>query len=462
MKPDPEAPTELVAAADSREPGFRLVATWEGGSIVRDLPLRGEITLGRGAEADVRIDHSSVSRKHARLVLGENFTIEDLGSSNGVVAGGRRIPPRGSAGVRAGEVLELGSSLVVIHERGGAAAVSVSGDVSVVVADPEMERIYQLLELVARSTISILLLGETGVGKEVLAAHVHRCSPRASAPFLRVNCAALVESLLESELFGHERGAFTGAHQAKVGLLEGAHQGTLFLDEVGELPKSVQAKLLRVLESGEVTRIGSLAPRKVDVRFVAATNRDLRSMVTAGAFREDLYFRLEGIAVKVPPLRNRPGEIPALVKRFAAEECALAGRAPMRVTDEALARLVGYSWPGNIRELKNVLRRSILLAKGGALQTSDLRIEEEAATVSAPAPPPLSAAPAPATSADAESGGAGSSKRDRERARILDALNQCGGNQTRAAKMLGIARRTLVHKLDILGVPRPRKRDDDD
>jgi DNA-binding NtrC family response regulator len=461
----PDAPTELVASVDPTSPGLRVVATWEGGSTIVDLPLRGTLTVGRGVEADVRVDHTSVSRKHARIVLADTITVEDLGSSNGTKVRGRALAPSSSQTIEPGDLVELGSTLLVVHRRGGAPESRSKQSISpaIVVADPAMERVYQLLELVAKSNISVLFIGETGVGKEILASHVHRSSPRASSAFLKVNCAALVESLLEAELFGHERGAFTGALQAKAGLLEGAHQGTLFLDEVGELPLNIQAKLLRVLESGEVTRVGALAPRKVDVRFVAATNRDLKVLVATGKFREDLFFRLDGITVRIPPLRERKGEIPALANSMVVEACKAAGRGPVRLSDDAIARLLEHAWPGNIRELKNVIRRSVVLCPRDVLRAEDISLESEGAESPEP-PAPVVAQPPPSSRdvAPASVGPSpGGSKKDAERARILEALRACGGNQTRAAQMLGLSRRTFVHKLDILGVPRPRKKDED-
>ena len=448
-----------MSPADPGAPGHRAVGSWQGGSVIVDIPLRGTITLGRGVEADVRLDHTSVSRRHARLVLEETMTIEDLGSSNGTKVRGRPLPPNGVTTLQPGDLVELGSTLLVVHRRGGAGEppAAPGHPPEIVVADPAMERVYQLLSLVSQSPISVLLFGETGVEKEILASHVHRCSPRAGSAFLKVNCAALVESLLEAELFGYEQGAVAGALEAKAGLLEGAHEGTLFLDEVGELPLAIQAKLLRVLESGEVTRVGSLTPRKVDVRFVAGTTRDLKGFVAAGKFREDLYFRLDGITVRIPPLRERNAEIPALARAMVAEACATAHRAPITLADDAVARLLEHTWPGNIRELKNVIRRSVVLCARDVLSAEDVHLEVDARPADASSVPRGSSPDSTEVAAMPVLTG----KKAQERDRILEALRACGGNQTRAAQMLGLSRRTLVHKLDILGVPRPRKKDDD-
>jgi two-component system, NtrC family, response regulator AtoC len=344
---------------------------------------------------------------------------------------------------------------------------------NLLVAEGAMQQLHRVVERIAAGTISVLILGETGVGKEVLAETVHNLSPRAEQPFLRLNCAALSESLLESELFGHERGAFTGALQAKPGLLETADRGTVFIDEVGELPMSIQVKLLRVIESRQVLRVGALKSRPIDVRFLAATNRDLEAEIERGAFRQDLFFRLNGISLVIPPLRDRVGEIAGLARGFATEVSAQSGepRVP-DITPDAMAMLERYSWPGNIRELRNVIERAVLLCAGGPIGLEHLPVEKmratmrqrplaiargEAAAPSTPAlaDPPDAVAPSPAretTVADI--------RREMdalERERILSVLNTCGGNQTEAARVLGLSRRALVNRLDAWGVPRPRK-----
>jgi len=417
--------------------------------------------LGRAAEADVQIDHTSVSRRHAVLHLGDAMRVEDLGSSNGTWVDGKRLERNATASVGPGTVFEVGSVLLVV-QRGPRPTPLTSKENAQgqrIVVDPQMERVHELVDLVARSALSVILLGETGVGKELLASRIHTQSPRASKPFLKVNCAALMESLLESELFGYERGAFTGATQPKGGLLEGAHGGTLFLDEVGELPLSLQAKLLRVLESGEVTRVGSVKPRQVDVRFVSATNRELRECVAAGRFRQDLFFRLDGISISIPPLRERMTEIPALATAFVREFCIANGRPLIELAHDAVARLLHHLWPGNIRELRNVIARSVLLCTSDTiLRPSDLRFESVGRSASSPPPSlmdvaPPNVAPAPPSSATEFAPGS-------EEQRILESLERSAGNQTRAAKMLGISRRTLLKRLDEMQVPRPRKKDD--
>jgi transcriptional regulator with PAS, ATPase and Fis domain len=312
-----------------------------------------------------------------------------------------------------------------------------------------MESLRRVVERIAGSSISVLIAGETGVGKGLLAKELHRKSPRVRGPFVALNCAELTESLLEGELFGYEKGAFTGADQAKAGLIETADGGTLLLDEVGELPLTTQAKLLRILEDREVRRIGSLRPRHVDLRVVACTNRDLEAESEQGGFRRDLYFRLAGISIVIPPLRERTGEIEGLAREFLEQAAQSTGQRPAPVlTSEALVALRRYPWPGNVRELRNVMERALLLSRGGVIGPEHLPAERLRTTVypRVPAPSPPETQPVP-----------GKRVRGRERQQLLDALAECGGNQTRAAKRLGISRRTLVTWLKESGVPRPRK-----
>ncbi|HEX4517422.1 MAG TPA: sigma-54 dependent transcriptional regulator, partial [Polyangiaceae bacterium] len=262
---------------------------------------------------------------------------------------------------------------------------------------------------------------------------LHDRSARADGPFVRVNCAALAESLLDSELFGHEKGAFTGATATKSGLIEAANGGTLFLDEIGEAPLSVQAKLLRTLESREVRRVGGVESRQVDVRFVVATNRELPALVETNVFRRDLYYRLNGITIVVPPLRERRDEILGLARSF-------AGTA--RISPAAEAALLAHAFPGNVRELRNAIERAVVLSRGGEILPDHLLLETQATS----APPANAKAPL-AEQIDAL-----------EHQRILQALDEAGGNQTRAAEILGMPRRTLITKIERFGLPRPRKR----
>jgi DNA-binding NtrC family response regulator len=259
-----------------------------------------------------------------------------------------------------------------------------------------------------------------------------------------INCAALAESLLESELFGHEKGAFTGAVAARAGLFEAAEGGTVFLDEIGELPLATQGKLLRVLEERVVTRVGSTRARPIDVRFVAATNRDVEADSKQGRFRPDLYFRLAGITLTIPPLRERPVEIEHLVGSFVAAACRQVDRsAPLAVSPAAWELLLRHDWPGNVRELRNAVERAVVLCAGDAILPEDL-------------PPSLQRAPAPAPPLERDAGPLADELKALERARISEALERCGGNQSRAAELLGMPRRTLVSRLAEFGLGRRR------
>jgi len=324
------------------------------------------------------------------------------------------------------------------------AEVKAGGAKELVVADPAMVDLHEMVRLVARSDLAVLVTGETGVGKEMVSAAVHAGSRRKDGPYVRINCAALPESLLEAELFGYEKGAFTGAAGAKAGLLEVAHGGTLFLDEVGELPAVPQAKLLRFLENGEVQRIGALAPRVVDVRVVSATNRDLAALVTSGGFRRDLYFRLNGITVPVRPLRERRAEILPLAALFLEKAAGRAGVAAPSLARGLEERLLAHGWPGNVRELRNVMERALALAAGGAVRAEHLRFDP----VVPPSAPPPDAPEKPRTlRLDG----------DAEKKLILEALAAAGGNQSRASEILGVSRRTLMNRMDQYGITRPRK-----
>jgi len=322
-----------------------------------------------------------------------------------------------------------------------------------VLVDPDMRRAYELLRKAAATEISVLLLGETGAGKEVMAETVHRWSLRADGPFLKLNCAALTDTLLESELFGHERGAFTGAHAAKAGLLESTDGGTVFLDEIGELSPGTQAKLLRVLEERAVIRVGATKPRRIDVRFVTATNRDLAQRVQAGLFRSDLYYRISGLVIRIPPLRNRPSEIEPLARHFLREFSIRSGQSVPTLGPAALGKLLAHDWPGNVRELRNVMERATLLVTGSVLQPEHVMIES---SVDGPSHDLFDAEFEAETAVIASPFIEGATPED-EKARILKALEACGGNQTRAAKMLGIARRTLINRIEQFNLPRPKK-----
>ncbi len=403
-----DAPEQTAALAERSvyNPGA-MVSTEPGGAVAEEpaeielviherrqvrrerVGLAATVLIGRGADCQVRVEHVSVSRRHARLKLSAPSSVEDLDSQNGTqvfesaadVEAKRSIAakPGQLVPVKLGCVLKLGSVLIGIER----ARPSVQTEPvplrqgPAVLEDPEMRRVYALAERAAETALPVLILGETGVGKDVLAEHIHKHSSRARGAFVRVNCGALNPALLESELFGHERGAFTNARVAKVGLLELARGGTAFLDEIGELPLAMQVKLLHVLESGELTKVGGTRSQQVDLRIIAATNRELGREVKEGRFRKDLYFRLNSVSLQVPPLRNRKAEIVPLARLFLERFCLHAGLAVPELLPETEQMMQEYSWPGNVRELKNAMERAPLLAAGGPIAGHHLRLDDE-------------------------------------------------------------------------------------
>lgn len=311
-------------------------------------------------------------------------------------------------------------------------------EVSFVAESLAMRRVVTIGRQVAQADSPVLLLGESGTGKEVLARAIVRWSLRQHEQFVIVNCAALPEQILESELFGHVKGAFTGAIAHRKGLFEEAHGGTLFLDEIGDMPLPTQAKLLRVVEDGEVRRVGSNRSTRVDVRMLAATNRDLEAEVRASRFRQDLYFRLNVVAIRLPPLRERPEDLPVLVEHLLDHHARETKKGRRRLTPDALACLRSYAWPGNVRELSNVLERAVLLTTGTEITPADLALPMGEAGATRDDESPLRRVSAQA-----------------EREAILQALQDSGGNITRAAKRLGLSRYGLQLKMRRLGVRRP-------
>jgi DNA-binding NtrC family response regulator len=463
-KPNVQTPIvkERHETGDANAAGALLLVVGVDSYSTYNLPVDGTVTIGRGESNQVRVDDPLASRNHACLHMSDEMYIEDLGSVNGTRVKDQPVKRGDKIKIAAGETILIGSSVLIIHHRtrnrppllrpetlrdGRALVTPVASPY-----DEAMQRIHQLAERAAAGTINVLITGETGVGKELLAETVHRLSPRKEGPYVCLNCAALSETLLESELFGHERGAFTGAFQAKAGLLETAAEGSLFLDEVGELPLATQAKLLRVIETREVNRLGSLKPRRIDVRFIAATNRNLEVEVARGAFRRDLYFRLNGITLTIPPLRERISEIPRLAEIFVRTISGELGRPEPLLPPSVITLLQAYSWPGNIRELKNMMERAVLLCVGTAIGPEHLPADKVTPTSQTPpSPAPRVTAPFPPPQYSLNDA------QELERRRIVDALGSCAGNQSRAAKMLGISRRTLVTKLDTYRIPRPKK-----
>ncbi|TMQ04328.1 MAG: FHA domain-containing protein [Deltaproteobacteria bacterium] len=428
--------TERVSSASPSAPHLLIVAA-DGTWTSRPLPAGGVLTIGRG-EVDVRVDERAVSRLHARLEIAGSGELRliDLGSANGTVVGGRLVR---SAGVtlHPGEPILVGRTVLSVHAPAGERAAEPAprplgtGPVAASVGD--------LVARAAPTLISVLLLGETGVGKDVVAERIHRLSTRAAGPLVRVNCAGLSAALLESDLFGHEKGAFTGATSAKPGLLEAAAGGTVFLDEIGEMPLEVQAKLLLVIEQRVVRRVGATRGTPIDVRFLSATHRDLEAEIRRDRFRTDFYYRINGLAIHIPPLRERRDEIDGLAALFADEAAAgLRRPRPPAFEPDARARLHHHDWPGNVRELRRVIERAVLFADGGAVTS---RVLFAAGLPDHPLPAPTGAPD------------------DDRRARLVAALAACGGNQSRAARLLGISRNTLIAWMRRFDLARPRARE---
>lgn len=443
MSRDP-SPSELAtatltaASSVAGASGWIVAALGESAQAARAFPEGAVVVVGRGSGADLRLEDASISREHVRLSLGDRVIARDLGSRNGTTLGAERLAPQVDVELPHGALLGAGRvTLLVQRARAQGPAPSFGPPPTQRTSTPAhlvrtaaLDRLLGLLDRVADADLPVLLLGETGVGKEVVAELLHQRSRRSARPFARLHCAAIAPSLFEAELFGHERGAFTGADRARAGLLESAEGGTVLLDEIGELPEPVQVKLLRVLEDRRVLRVGARTARAVDVRFVAATNRDLEQAVASGAFRRDLYHRLAGLVLRIPALREQPSDLIALADGL------LAGRAALGPS--ARAAIAAHDWPGNVRELKLALERAALLAAGGTVQAEHLGLTARGSA------PRFEGAPPGAAITEAE--------------RVSAALAQSAGNQTEAAKLLGISRRTLLNRLDELGLPRPRKR----
>lgn len=431
-----------------------------GGDEARTVPVPqdGVLVLGRDPEALVHLEDAKASRRHAEVrAAGGEVTVVDLGSTNGTYINGERLtgprvlthgdeirigstlltllrPSRAIGGSRPpGEIGALRARLGVRGAEGRPVAdaePSVPDTADIELHDPSMRKIYRLADLAARSTSSVLILGETGVGKEEVARYVHRRSPRRDGPLIVVNCAALPETLVESMLFGHEKGAFTGATERRTGYIEAAAGGTLFLDEIGELPPASQSKLLRFLDRRTVCRVGSTVEIPVDVRIVTASRRDLAREVARGGFREDLFYRIAVVIIFVPPLRDRPMDMLPLALRFARQAAAAVGREPPEFEEQVLERMLEHPWPGNVRELRNAVESAVVLAEDKPIALRHL-------------PPPLQ------RTGESTGGAIGLPARvaEVERDAILDALRECGGNQTQAARKLGISRRTLIYRI---------------
>jgi DNA-binding NtrC family response regulator len=336
------------------------------------------------------------------------------------------------------EVVKISLSRALEHRRLVSANRELSrqldrvlGNDMLVGESPAFKKVLEVVARVATTKVTVLLSGETGTGKELIGRAIHQTSPRQNAPFISVNCGALPENLIESELFGYAKGAFTGADRTSPGLFEAADGGTFFLDEIGNIGAPIQGKLLRVLQEGEVLRLGERAPRPVDVRIVAATNRDLKQAVERGEFREDLFYRLNVVSIELPSLRERPQDVPLIAQHFLKTFCAATGRSLTGFSPDALSALLAYPWPGNVRELRNCIERAVILSLGSRIERSDLPTE-----VLGP-----SSTPSPLRSLEAV-----------EKDHILQVLRLMGGHQGKASEVLGVNRRTLYRKLLEWGV----------
>ncbi|MBK7075714.1 MAG: sigma 54-dependent Fis family transcriptional regulator [Myxococcales bacterium] len=412
------------------EPAAALPARWVSligadGTLVRQPLGRRRLRVGSGADADLIVADPHVSRLHCELEPSPaGVLLRDLGSTNGTLVGGAAIR---EALLAPGVVAVIGGSRLFVESDAPTSALARFGGATS--AAPVMAAVFAMLEKLAAAEVTILLTGETGTGKDLLAHAVHDASPRRAGPMVVFDCGAVTASLIESELFGHEKGAFTGAVAERAGAFERAAGGTLFLDEIGELPLELQPRLLRALEQREVRRVGGSVEIAADVRVIAATNRDLAAEVAAGRFRQDLFFRVNSAVVEVPPLRARPEDLALLVEQL------LEGRA--HATPAAMAALAAYDWPGNVRELRNVVTTALAMLDGPVLDVRHLMFP--------------AAAPRRERDLD-ELPLAGQSLEAIERAAIKQTLEREGGNRTRAAKVLGIAQSTLYEKLKRYGL----------
>ncbi len=396
---------------------------------VTPVPLRGgvPVVLGRDPTANVVLLDASLSRTHARLTFDgkHHVVIQDLGSTNGTILKGHSLDK--PTPVSHGAEIYFGAVLGIVHIPLAQAIPIVTDDGDIVKDAETMKRVLGLVEKYANAAAPVLIGGETGTGKEEIAKLIHRRSPRKDKPFVVLNCASIPPQLVESLLFGHERGAFTGASSQTKGYFEEAHGGTLLLDEIGELSLAAQAALLRVLETGRIVRVGSVREIPLDLRLIAATWRDLKTMCKHGAFREDLFHRLSVLTLDVPPLRDRREDIPALVGRFLQRANKTNARHVQSIDDDALRTLIAYDWPGNIRELRNSIERAVVVTSGEKIRLEDLPAHIEAKLL----PTNL---------------GQGSLNADKGavvKAALVEALRQAKGDTEEAAKLLGISRRTL-------------------
>jgi two-component system response regulator GlrR len=438
-----ERVTAVLGPSDP-PPTESLELRWHGvDGAERRLRLDGNlVSLGAHPRNDVHLEDRFVSQYHCRLHgRGGRLWIQDLGSTNGTVVDGARVS---EAEIGPGSLVRIGDQVLRIEREQGAGPVLLPGLIS---RDPALGTAFDLLKRAAPSRLPVLILGESGSGKEVAARAVHELSSRPSGPFVPVNCGAIAAEVAEAELFGHERGAFTGAVQSSIGAFGAAEGGTLFLDEIGDLPLPLQVKLLRALEAGEVKPVGAPRPRRIEVRIVCATHRDLRAEVRRGAFREDLYYRLCGVVVRLPPLRERPGDILPLAEHFLAQEGDGVRRS---FSADARAALCGHPWPGNARELRHVVQLAIVLSDSPVVRASALRFGS--------GPPVARPRETPASDGRELVDLRGRTLEELEAIAIRAAFERHRGHRRAIIAELGISRSNLLRKLDQLGL-RPREED---
>ncbi len=389
------------------------------------------VSVGKDPANDLVLADPFVSARHLRLERrGGRWWVRDLGSTNGTLVGGMRVS---DAELPAGAVVTLGDAELVLEAAEGSRRAAPAAFEGMISSDPAMRQMFELVERVAPADAAVTILGETGTGKELVARALHRLSGRREAAFIPVNCSAIAESLIESELFGHEKGAFSGAERLRKGAFEEADGGTIFLDEIGELPLDLQPKLLRTLELGEVKRVGASRPLTVNVRVVGATHRDLRAQVRAGKFREDLYYRLCVVPVTIPPLRARRSDIRPLAEHFLAR-AAPRGLA-LRFPEEAAAKLESYDWPGNVRQLRNAVQRALLFrGEGATVPASAITFEDARASAAMPGD-------------DDTLYVRGLTMEDLEREAIRLSLRRHRGKRAAVVKELGLAKSTVMKRI---------------
>ncbi|MBX7147467.1 sigma 54-interacting transcriptional regulator [bacterium] len=435
-----EAPTKIIKLADLGNQLLvekPLLVLDEAGSVREVKILKNKITIGSREGVDVLLKDDYVSGKHCELKFtSSGIFLTDLKSTNGTYVNDTRV---GDIGLKPDDIIRIGETKLTIRWKEQTEAIlPVTDDffMGMVGTTSVMKVLFGKIQKVAPTDLSVLIQGESGTGKELIAQSLYRLSTRSEKPYVILNCGAISANLIESELFGHEKGAFTGAISRHTGAFEQANGGTLFLDEIGELPLELQPKLLRVLENGTIRRVGGAEEIKVDVRIVAATHRNLTEKVKEGKFREDLFYRLHVIPLFVPPLRERVGDVLLLAEHFLSKQ---SGSYRKTLSFEARDKLISYPWPGNVRELRNVICRSMVYATQAQIMPQDI----ELLSVASPEPASSSFTPPPDHVALVE------------KQKILEVLREVQGNRTRAAEALGMARSTLFRRLRDYGLIAP-------